>query len=86
MVDVFLPSKQSIKNVDELIGMPRRISDEYLGRVCAAVLADERLAAIGRGIPRLLVDQLRAAVLCQQEGGEHKSMEICRKVLSVIYT
>ncbi len=44
-----------------------RISEEYLRRVCAAVLADEDLAAIGRGIPRLLVEQIRAGVLCQQE-------------------
>jgi hypothetical protein len=53
-----------------------RISEEYLRRVCAAVLADEDLAAIGRGIPRLLVEQIRAGVLCQQERQESLLMPV----------
>jgi hypothetical protein len=53
-----------------------RISEEYLRRVCAAVLADEDLAAIGRGIPRLLVEQIRAGVICQQERQESLIMPV----------
>ena len=44
----------------------RRISSEYVRRVCAAVAGSEALASIGEGIPRLLADQLRAGVIFQE--------------------
>ena len=44
----------------------RRISSEYVRRVCVAVVGSDALASIGEGIPRLLADQLRAGVIFQE--------------------
>jgi len=44
----------------------KRVSAEYLRRVSAAILRDEEISSIGPGIPRLLVDQLRAGILFQE--------------------
>ena len=44
----------------------RRISSEYVRRVCTAVTESEALSSIGENIPRLLADQLRAGVIFQE--------------------
>lgn len=44
----------------------RRISAEYVRRVCGAVMGSEALAAVGEGIPRLLSEQLRTGVIFQE--------------------
>ena len=44
----------------------KKISNEYVRRVCSAVLSSEGLDAIGQGIPKLLVDQVKAGVIFQE--------------------
>jgi len=44
----------------------KKISNEYVRRVCSAVLSSEGLNAIGKGIPKLLVEQVKAGVIFQE--------------------
>ena len=44
----------------------KKIASEYVKRVCSAVMASDDINDIGEGIPKLLVDQLKAGVIFQE--------------------
>ena len=44
----------------------KKISSEYLRRICAAVLESSEINEIGKGISRLLADQVQAGVIYQE--------------------